>query len=61
MNPDTSCGQESANDWDNENAAAFEIEYAGMIGRAATAEFDRMLTIAPCDRVNSGRNAWVTP
>src|SRR5216684_1749715 len=44
-----------------ENVAAFEIEYAGMTGKAAKAATDRTLTIAPRERVSSGRKAWVTP
>ena len=45
----------------SENAAAFEIEYAGIIGNAATAARDRTLTMAPRERVSNGRKAWVTP
>jgi hypothetical protein len=32
-----------------------------MIGTAAMAEFDSTVTMAPCHRINSGRNARVTP
>src|SRR6202012_5263678 len=42
------------------NAAALETEYAGMIGNGASALTDRLLTSAPCERVNSGRNPRVT-
>ena len=41
------------------NAAALETEYAGMNGNGASALTDRLLTSAPRERVNSGRNAWV--
>src|SRR5258708_19471832 len=39
------------------NAAALEIEYAGIIGKAASATNERLLTIAPWERVSSGRKA----
>ena len=32
-----------------------------MSGSGANAIIDTLLTIAPCERVSSGRNAWVTP
>src|ERR1700728_2343477 len=41
-------------------AAAFEIAYAGVNGNGATAIVDTLLTIAPRDRVSSGRKARVT-
>src|SRR6266852_4284231 len=40
-----------------ENAAAFEIEYAGLNGTAAMAANDRTLTMAPRERVSNGRKA----
>jgi hypothetical protein len=39
------------------NAAAFEMEYAGIIGKAASATKERLLTMAPLERVSSGRKA----
>ena len=45
----------------NENAAAFEIEYAGMSGKGARALTDRLLTTAPRALLSNGRNAWITP
>ncbi len=44
-----------------ENAAAFEIEYAGVSGRGARAIVDTLLTMAPPERVSAGRKAVVTP
>src|ERR1700694_4053621 len=32
-----------------------------MIGKGARADTDRMLTMAPRERVSNGRKAWVTP
>ncbi|GIH60660.1 hypothetical protein Msi02_14770 [Microbispora siamensis] len=43
-----------------ENAAAFEIAYAGWTGTAAMADRDEMVTMAPRERVSSGRKPWVT-
>jgi hypothetical protein len=39
------------------NAAAFEMEYAGITGKAASATNERLLTIAPLECVSSGRKA----
>ena len=39
------------------DAAAFEIEYAGMSGKGANAFSERLLTMAPPDRISNGRQA----
>ena len=42
------------------NAAALDIEYAGMSGRGANAFTDRLLITAPLERISFGRKACVT-
>ena len=44
-------------DFVKDNAAAFEIEYAGANGTGARAAKDTLLTIVPRERVSAGRNA----
>src|SRR5258708_29130397 len=40
-----------------DNAAAFEVEYAGANGTGARAAKDTLLTIVPRERVSAGRKA----
>ena len=47
-------------DWDIENAAAFEIEYDGIIANAAKAVVDSTLTMVPRVFVSNGREAAIT-
>ena len=42
------------------NAAALEMEYEGMTGKAASPTIERLLTMAPRERLSAGKNACVT-
>ena len=59
MDAHAACGEQRADRLGNENAAAFETQYAGRIGTAASAPTDTILTIAPRERSRSGKNVFV--